>query len=183
MLPLPRELQRLGDGQDPELLALGADDPDFPHPNALVDPDVLCLYGARSLRAGPAQPVRPTVRVAERLPISAASSATMRSTGTAPRSSPVRRRRLAVPLCGLALAHDQHVRHLVQLGLADAVAQLLVPVVQLGAHPRFSEPPIDLSRVLRVLLAHRQHARLHRRQPGGEGAGEVLDQDARRSAR
>src|SRR6266540_1127726 len=42
---------------------------------------------------------RPTVRVADRDVISAARSASTRSTGTAPRSSPLRWRRLTVPLC------------------------------------------------------------------------------------
>ena len=39
-LPLLRDPERLGDRQDTELLALRADDPDFPRPNALVDPEI-----------------------------------------------------------------------------------------------------------------------------------------------
>ena len=47
-LALSRELQRLRDGQDPQLLAVRADHADFPNANPLVDPDLLGLYGRGS---------------------------------------------------------------------------------------------------------------------------------------
>ena len=51
-LPLPRQLQGLRDRQDPQLLALRADNTDLPNANALVDADLLVLYGRGSyLRA------------------------------------------------------------------------------------------------------------------------------------
>src|SRR6476646_5389376 len=78
---------------------------------------------------------------------------------------------------GLALSHHQHVRHLSDLGVADAIAQLLVAVVELGADPRRPERGEHLATVLAVLLADRQHARLDRREPGRERAREVLGQD------
>src|SRR5262249_28593824 len=96
---LPRQIERLLDRQDAELLAVRAHDPDLPNANPLVDADVLRRDRCRSSGAGPAQAERPTVRGADRLPISAASSASTRSTGRAPASSPLRRLTLAVPFC------------------------------------------------------------------------------------
>src|SRR6266542_583236 len=106
-------LQRFLDRHDAELLALGADDAYLANTDAFVDADVGPSLltdrryssgnegegdrGARR-RAGHAHE-RPTVRVADRDVISAARSASTRSTGTAPRSSPLRWRRLTVPLC------------------------------------------------------------------------------------
>ena len=65
-------------------------------------------------------------------------------------------------LLGLALADDEHVGHLAHLGVADAVAELLVAVVELGADARRAQPLVHRARVVDVLLADRQHARLHR---------------------
>src|ERR671935_638152 len=79
---------------------------------------------------------------------------------------------------GFALSHDQHVGDFFHLRLADAIAELLVTVVQLGAYSSAAQPLKHASRVFGVLLADRQHPRLYRRQPSGEGPGEVLDQDA-----
>ena len=55
-VPLPRQIEGLGDGEDPQLLAIGAHHPDFPHANPLVDANILRRYSCRSL----------TVRVALR---------------------------------------------------------------------------------------------------------------------
>src|SRR5262249_57089983 len=52
-----------------------------------------------------------------------------------------------------ALAHDQHVRHLPELGLADPVAELLVAVVELHPDARLAEALEEPAPVLGVLLA------------------------------
>src|SRR5262249_42678193 len=79
---------------------------------------------------------------------------------------------------GLAGAHDEHVGDLADLRLADPVAQLLVAVVELGPNARGAQAAVYRARVVDVLLADRQHARLDRREPGREGSGVVLDQHA-----
>src|SRR3972149_5638793 len=71
---LLRQIQRLRDGEDPQLLAVGAHHPHFPDANAFVDPNVLGLYRRDSLLCG-APADRPTVRGAGRLPSSPAASA------------------------------------------------------------------------------------------------------------
>src|SRR6266404_7062551 len=71
---------------------------------------------------------------------------------------------------GLPLPHDQHVGHLADLGVADAIAQLLVAVVELGADPRGPQRREHLAAVLAVLLADRQNPRLNGRQPCRESA-------------
>src|SRR5882762_1995304 len=76
----------------------------------------------------------------------------------------------------LPLADHEHVRNLLELRLADFIAELLVAVVELGAQTRGTEPRVHRARVLRVLLAHREHARLDRGEPRREGAGVVLDE-------
>src|SRR3989440_12390838 len=43
------------------------------------------------------------------------------------------------PVLALPFADDEHVRNLPDLRLADPVAELLVAVVELGAHPRRAE--------------------------------------------
>src|SRR5512144_1945640 len=78
---------------------------------------------------------------------------------------------------GLPLPHDQHVGHLAELGVANAVAQLLVAVVELGADPRGPQRREHLAAVLAVLLADRQHPRLNRRQPCRKSAGKVLSEE------
>src|SRR5881396_1828670 len=82
------------------------------------------------------------------------------------------------PVLALPLADDEHVRDLPDLRLADPVAELLVALVELGAHPRRAELLPDGPPVPGVLLAHRQHARLHRREPCREGARVVLHEHA-----
>src|SRR5262245_57405082 len=80
------------------------------------------------------------------------------------------------PVLGLPRADHQHVGHLAHLRVADAVAELLVAVVELGAQARGPQPPVHRACVLDVLLADREHARLHRRQPRRKRAGVVLDE-------
>src|ERR1044071_2704306 len=48
------------------------------------------------------------------------------------------------PLLLLAGSHHEHVRHLLELGLADAVAQLLVAVVELDPQARPGEGGLHL---------------------------------------
>src|SRR3989440_5788259 len=69
------------------------------------------------------------------------------------------------PVLALPLADDEHVRDLPDLRLADPVAELLIAVVELRSHARGAELLPDGPPVRGVLLAHRQHARLHGCQP------------------
>src|SRR5262245_37734306 len=78
----------------------------------------------------------------------------------------------------LALARDDHVGHLAHLGVPDAIAELLVAIVELGPHAGRPEPLVHSAGVVEVLLADRQDAGLDGRQPGREGAGVVLGEDA-----
>ena len=108
----------------------------------------------------------------------AAARRTPRS-ATTPVSPALCSRTATVPACRLALADDQHVRDLAQLGLADLARR---PTrVRSSSSPR---RPAARERVAapprRVVLAvgDRQHDRLHRREPGRQLAVEVLEQDA-----
>src|SRR3989454_7851433 len=82
------------------------------------------------------------------------------------------------PVLALPLADDEHVRDLPDLRLADRVAELLMAVVEFRPHARGAELLPDGPPVGGVLLAHRQHARLHGRQPRREHARVVLGEDA-----
>ena len=78
----------------------------------------------------------------------------------------------------LAAAGHQHVGGLEQLGLADLVAQLFVAVVDLNAKALGAEAGRDGMAVVHLLIADRHDDGLHRGEPGGEGAGDMLDEDA-----
>src|SRR6266446_6181036 len=78
---------------------------------------------------------------------------------------------------GLPLPHDQHVGDLANLGVADAIAQLLVAVVELGADACGPQGREHLAAVLAVLLADREDSRLHRGEPCRESAGKVFSED------
>src|SRR5215469_16200812 len=75
------------------------------------------------------------------------------------------------------LSNHEHVRHLLELGLADAVAELLVAVVQLHPDPRGAEALEHAARVLGVLETDGQDPRLHGRQPRRKRPREVLGED------
>src|SRR3989442_14982356 len=77
----------------------------------------------------------------------------------------------------LAGAAHEHVGHPAKLRLADAVAELLVAVVELAAHARGPQAFVHGARVVGELLADGDHARLYGSQPRREGAGVVLGQD------
>src|SRR5207245_10371167 len=68
-------------------------------------------------------------------------------------------------------ADDEHVRDLPDLRVTDAVAELLVAVVELGADARGAQTRVHRARVLDVLLADRQHTSLNRRAPPRERPG------------
>jgi hypothetical protein len=82
------------------------------------------------------------------------------------------------PLLDLAVAHHEHVRDLLQLGLADAAADRLRPGVELGAHAQRLQRVAGRGGRLGVAVGDRQHDALHRRQPDRELAAVVLDQQA-----
>ena len=77
----------------------------------------------------------------------------------------------------LAVAADDDVRDLLELGVADPLAERLVALVDVDADARVVERAASSARRLAVRLADRQHAHLHGRQPERERAGVVLDQD------
>src|SRR5215813_11272008 len=110
-LLVARRLERLRRRHDSELFALRAHHADLAGADTFVDTNLLCFADrrlldvrdgqwpprARRAGAGPLDHERPTVRLASRAVISRVRSASTRSTATAPRSSPVRWRRLTVP--------------------------------------------------------------------------------------
>src|SRR5262245_32128976 len=81
------------------------------------------------------------------------------------------------PLLDVAVAHDEHVRHLLRLRAADACAERArAAVLHVGAEALGAQPVDDTERVGVVAIAHGQHRRLDGREPRGEGAGVVLEQ-------
>ena len=98
--------------------------------------------------------------------------------GTAPRSSPVRCRRLTVP-CSASRPPTTSIYGILRI----CASRILYPSFSLRSS---SSTRTRAARrrsctdagVLAVLLGDRQHPRLHGGQPGRERAGEVLDQDA-----
>ena len=98
---------------------------------------------------------------------------------------PQRHRRLAAPtnadrerLLGFRVAPHDHVRDLFHLGVADALAERLVPLVDLDAVAGAAKLPRERAGSFAVALGDRQHANLHGREPEGERTAVVLDQDA-----
>jgi len=78
----------------------------------------------------------------------------------------------------LAFAHDERVRDLVHLGLADLVPQLFVAVIALNTESTAAKVRDDLPRERVLLLRHRDDVGLHRGEPRREGARVMLHQDA-----
>ena len=76
----------------------------------------------------------------------------------------------------LLLAHDKEIGHLVGLCAAHFLAEGFGGVVHLRAHQRLAEQRRHLVAVFAEGLGHREHAHLHGRQPGGEDASVVLDE-------
>src|SRR4051812_2320518 len=79
-------------------------------------------------------------------------------------------------LVALLVAVDDRERHLVDLGVADPLADRLVRIVDLDAVRR--ELPRELVRRVAVVEPDREHAHLHRREPEGKRPRVVLDDDA-----
>ena len=77
----------------------------------------------------------------------------------------------------LPIADDQHVGHLLQLGLPDLISNLFLPLVEVGPQPGPPELVADRGGVGQVAVGNRQHHRLNRRQPQRKRPGVVLDQD------
>src|SRR5207245_10240996 len=78
-------------------------------------------------------------------------------------------------LLRLAVAVDDHVGDLLDLGVADPLADRLVRVVDLDA---VRDLRGQRTGGLAMVLAHGNHADLDGREPERERAGVVLDQDA-----
>src|SRR5690242_15277150 len=78
----------------------------------------------------------------------------------------------------IGVAHDEDVRDLLGLGPPDASAELAArPVDHLRAISLGAEPVDEAQRVGVVPVAHGKHGDLHRREPRGERARVVLEQD------
>src|SRR6266540_4563217 len=78
---------------------------------------------------------------------------------------------------GFPLADHEHGGNLLNLGLADARAELLVAIVQLDAQPRAAQAAGDLARRSGEPVGDGQHGRVDRGDPEGEVPGRMLDQD------
>src|SRR5829696_2771729 len=74
----------------------------------------------------------------------------------------------------LAVADDQHVRHLLQLRLADLIADLFLPIVELRTQTGGLEPFEHAAAVIEVPIGDRQDHGLDRRQPQRQGTRIVL---------
>src|SRR5204863_4871367 len=79
-------------------------------------------------------------------------------------------------LFGFPVAVDDHVRDLLELRVADPLADRLVALVDLDAVAL--QPLAHAPRRLLVRLAHGDHAHLYRREPERERPCVVLDQNA-----
>ncbi len=81
------------------------------------------------------------------------------------------------PGCDVAVAGDEHVRHLLHLGVADLGLHALAAGVDLDAQAGGAQLGCDLVAVLGVAVGDRDQRRLYGRQPDRESAGVVLDED------
>src|SRR5437870_9204393 len=79
---------------------------------------------------------------------------------------------------GLPIAVDDHLRDLLQLRVADSLAERLVTLVHIRTKAGFLEPAPDLLCRPAVVGPDRNDPYLHRREPEREVARVVLDQDA-----
>src|SRR5699024_2830609 len=75
-------------------------------------------------------------------------------------------------------AGDQHVGVLLGLSLSDLVTDLFGTQIDLRPDSRLVQSLLHRLSVRLMLFRDRQHLNLHRSQPGGERAREMLDQDA-----
>src|ERR1044071_5527822 len=81
----------------------------------------------------------------------------------------------------LAVAADEHERNLLQLRVPDLRADLVAARVGLDPQSHFAESACYVFRVLVDAVGDRQHRHLHRREPEGERARVLLDEDAEES--
>src|SRR5579864_5423968 len=80
-------------------------------------------------------------------------------------------------LLALAVAEDDREGDLLELGGANPLADRLGRLADVHPVAGLRQAPDDAERRLEMALADREDADLHRREPEGEGAREVLDQD------
>src|SRR5438552_4180244 len=69
----------------------------------------------------------------------------------------------------LAIADDQHVGNLLQLGLTNLISNLFLPAVELRPQPRLPEPRQYGRAIGEVPIRNRDHDALNRRKPEREG--------------
>ena len=79
------------------------------------------------------------------------------------------------------VARDQQVRDPLQGVFADFKADLLVSQICFDPKPLIFQEFSGLPHVFGLLLGDIHDDRLHRREPGGQPAGVVLDQDAEKT--
>src|SRR5215211_627507 len=127
-------------------------------------------YPRRSTRLNPAEPRAREVRNG-----SAPACQELSLAAALADSRPGRER--SQGLLGLAVAVHDHVWDLLQLRLADPLADSLVALVGLGADACFHKFLRQLVGRAAVVAADRQHPHLHRREPVRERSGVVLDED------
>ena len=120
----------------PSCCAVVVDDADFADPDAFVDPDAIVTAGTsvesdkyllvlssddRSLPAARSRPAPSPTKSPTELGALVAAGARPHRHGA---------------LRALAVADDEHVRHLLQLGLPDLISNLLLALVELDPQPR-----------------------------------------------
>ena len=147
--------QRLRRRHDPELLSGLVDHADLTDPDALVGPHA--VVAARTEHACGSNAIT-TSRACrygvDRCRLSAWLLSAISSSASAMNASTAARPEVAAaaaadrhrPLGRLPIADHQHVRHLLQLGLADLVANLLLPRVQLDPQPGGRQPVATTAR-------------------------------------
>ena len=107
---------------------------------------------------------------------SAARRATKASTPHSPLHLAATRVHAHRALAHVVVTDHEDVGHLLQLGGADPLAELLGGLAHVGPEAFGPEPVDDPPGVHLVAVTHGQHPRLHRGQPGRERPGVVLDQ-------
>ncbi len=101
------------------------------------------------------------------------------ATATPPLSPAPRSRTETRALGRLALADDEHVGDLAQLGVADLAPDRLGAVVELAAQAGRRQRSRTARGRLVLAVGDRQDDRLDRREPSRQLAAEVLEQDRR----
>ncbi len=82
-------------------------------------------------------------------------------------------------LLRFASANYQHVRHLLQLGIADFQIYLFTAIIKSHADPRRIQPVAYLLRIVHLLVGDGKHGGLHGREPDRKCSSIMLDENAK----